>query len=106
MAQAVNSIQRFLVERTRLGIPAIFHNEALNGGVAPDFTVLPNAIGIGPSGDPEAVTEMANPIRHQMRSVGLLQALSPVMDVARDSRWGRVHETYGEDPYLVSALSV
>ncbi|PDQ36378.1 MAG: beta-glucosidase [Candidatus Lumbricidophila eiseniae] len=106
MAQAVNSIQRFLVERTRLGIPAIFHNEALNGVVAPDFTVFPTAIGLAACWDPEAVTEMANTIRHQMRSVGLLQALSPVMDVARDSRWGRVHETYGEDPYLVSALSV
>ncbi len=49
---------------------------------------------------------MADLTRRQMRSVGLLQALSPVMDVARDARWGRVHETYGEDPYLASALSV
>lgn len=106
MARTVNSIQRFLVERTRLGIPAIFHNEALNGVLAPDFTVFPTAIGLAAGWNPDAVEEMADLIRRQMRSVGLLQALSPVMDVARDARWGRVHETYGEDPYLVSALSV
>ncbi len=106
MARTVNSIQRFLVERTRLGIPAIFHNEALNGVLAPDFTVFPTAIGLAAGWNPDAVEEMADLIRRQMRSVGLLQALAPVMDVARDARWGRVHETYGEDPYLVSALSV
>ena len=105
-AATVNEIQRFLVERTRLGIPAIFHNEALNGVLAPDFTVFPTAIGLAASWDPDAVEEMADLIRRQMRSVGLLQALAPVMDVARDARWGRVHETYGEDPYLASAFSV
>lgn len=106
IARTVNSIQRFLIERTRLGIPAIFHNEALNGVLAPDFTVFPTAIGLAATWDPEAVEAMADLTRRQMRSVGLLQALSPVMDVARDARWGRVHETYGEDPYLVSAMSV
>ena len=105
-AATVNEIQRFLVERTRLGIPAIFHNEALNGLLAPDFTVFPTAIGLAASWNPEAVEEMADLVRRQMRSVGLLQALAPVMDVARDARWGRVHETYGEDPYLASAFSV
>lgn len=105
-AATVNEIQRFLVERTRLGIPAIFHNEALNGLLAPDFTVFPTAIGLAASWDPEAVEEMADLVRRQMRSVGFLQALAPVMDVARDARWGRVHETYGEDPYLASAFSV
>ncbi|HEY2557040.1 MAG TPA: glycoside hydrolase family 3 N-terminal domain-containing protein [Diaminobutyricibacter sp.] len=105
-ASTVNEIQHFLVERTRLGIPAIFHNEALNGVLAPDFTVFPTAIGLAASWNPDAVEEMAELIRRQMRSVGLLQALAPVMDVARDARWGRVHETYGEDPYLASAFSV
>ncbi|MFI0961237.1 beta-glucosidase [Streptomyces sp. NPDC021080] len=105
-ARTVNQIQRFLVERTRLGIPAIFHNEALNGVIAPDFTVFPTAIGLAAGWNPDAVEAMADLIRRQMRSVGLLQALAPVMDVARDARWGRVHETYGEDPYLASALSV
>ncbi|RZU65232.1 beta-glucosidase [Microterricola gilva] len=105
-AHTVNEIQHFLVENTRLGIPAIFHNEALNGVIAPDFTVFPTAIGLAASWNPEAVGDMAELIRRQMRSVGFLQALAPVMDVARDARWGRVHETYGEDPYLASALSV
>lgn len=66
--------------------------------VAPHFTHFPTAIGLAATWDPEAVREMANLLRRQMRSVGLLQALSPVMDVARDARCGRVHETYGEDP--------
>lgn len=105
-ARSVNSIQKYLVENTRLGIPAIFHNEALNGVLAPDFTVYPTAIGLAASWNPEAVGQMADLMRQQMRSVGLLQALAPVMDVARDARWGRVHETYGENPYLASALSV
>lgn len=105
-ASAVNAIQRFLVERTRLGIPAIFHSEALNGVVAPEFTVFPTAIGLAATWNPDAVKEMADLTRRQMRSVGFLQALAPVMDVARDARWGRVHETYGEDAYLASALSV
>ncbi|WP_292826707.1 glycoside hydrolase family 3 N-terminal domain-containing protein [Microbacterium sp.] len=105
-ARSVNSIQKYLVENTRLGIPAIFHNEALNGVLAPDFTVFPTAIGLAASWNPEAVGQMADLMRQQMRSVGLLQALAPVMDVARDARWGRVHETYGENPYLGSALSV
>lgn len=106
IAKTVNSIQRYLVTETRLGIPAIFHNEALNGVVAPHFTHFPTSIGLAATWDPEAVREMADLMRRQMRSVGLLQALSPVMDVARDARWGRVHETYGEDPYLVTAMSV
>jgi beta-glucosidase len=106
IAKTVNAIQRYLVDETRLGIPAIFHNEALNGVVSRGFSHFPTAIGLAATWDPEAVQEMADILRRQMRSVGLLQALSPVMDVARDARWGRVHETYGEDPYLVSAMSV
>jgi beta-xylosidase len=106
IAKTVNSIQHYLVTETHLGIPAIFHNEALNGVAAPDFMSFPTAIGLAATWDPAGVEEMADLIRRQMRSVGLLQALAPVMDVARDARWGRVHETYGEDPYLVSSMSV
>jgi beta-glucosidase len=106
IAKTVNAIQRYLVTHTRLKIPAIFHNEALNGVVAPQFTHFPTPIGLAATWDPQAVEEMADLMRRQMRSVGMLQALSPVLDVARDARWGRVHETYGEDPYLVSALGV
>jgi beta-xylosidase len=106
IAKSVNAIQRYLVTETRLKIPAIFHNEAMSGVVAPHFTAFPTSIGLAATWDPAAVEEMADIIRRQMRAVGLLQALSPVMDVARDARWGRVSETYGEDPYLVSAMSV
>jgi beta-glucosidase-like glycosyl hydrolase len=106
LAQAVNAIQRYLVTETRLKIPAIFHNEAMSGVVAPHFTAFPTLIGLAATWDPAAVEAMADLIRRQMRAVGLLQALAPVMDVARDARWGRVSETYGEDPYLVSAMSV
>jgi beta-xylosidase len=106
IAKSVNAIQRYLVTETRLRIPAIFHNEALNGVVAPNFTAFPTPIGLAATWDPDAVQEMADIMRRQMRSVGMLHALAPVMDVARDARWGRVTETYGEDPYLVSAMSV
>jgi beta-glucosidase len=106
IAKTVNAIQRYLVTETRLKIPAIFHNEALNGVVAPHFTAFPTPIGLAATWDPEAVEEMAGIMRRQMRAVGLLHALAPVMDVARDARWGRVTETYGEDPYLVGAMSV
>jgi beta-glucosidase len=106
IAKTVNAIQRYLVTETRLKIPAIFHNEALNGVVAPHFTHFPTPIGLAAMWNPQAIEEMADLMRRQMRSVGMLQALSPVMDIARDARWGRVHETYGEDPYLVTALGV
>src|SRR5262249_13432512 len=80
--------------------------EALNGVVAPGFSAFPTPIGLAATWDPAAVQEMADILRRQMRAVGLLHALAPVMDVARDARWGRVTEAYGEDPYLVSAMSV
>jgi beta-xylosidase len=106
IARSVNAIQRYLVTETRLKIPAIFHNEALNGVVAPGFTAFPTPLALAAAWDPDAVQEMADVMRRQMRAVGMLHALAPVMDVARDARWGRVTETYGEDPYLVSAMSV
>lgn len=106
IAALTNGIQRFLREETRLGIPAIVHAEALSGVVAPGFTAFPTGIGLAATWDPEAIEEMAGLIREQMRAVGLRQALSPVMDIARDPRWGRVHETYGEDVYLACAMSV
>jgi beta-glucosidase len=106
IAKTINALQRYLVTQTRLKIPAIFHNEALNGVVSPYFMHFPTPIGLAATWDLESVEDMAKIMRRQMRSVGMLQALSPVMDLARDARWGRVHETYGEDPYLVSAMSI
>lgn len=106
IAGAVTGIQHYLLERTRARIPAIFHNEALNGVVAPGCTSFPTAIGLAATWNPAGVEEMTTLIREQMRALGLTHALSPVLDVARDARWGRVHETYGEDPYLASAFGV
>jgi beta-xylosidase len=106
IAKSVNAIQQYLVTETRLKIPAIFHNEALNGVVAAGFTAFPTPIALAATWDSDAVQEMADIMRRQMRAVGMLHALAPVMDVARDARWGRVTETYGEDPYLVGAMSV
>lgn len=88
------------------GIPPIRHNEALTGQMTHDSTVFPSAIGLGATFDPETVKEMADIIRRQMVAEGTRQALSPVMDVARDPRWGRMGETYGEDPTLCAAMSV
>jgi beta-glucosidase len=106
LAAAANAIQHFLVSKTRLGIPAMVHGEALNGVVAPGFTSFPTAIGLAATWDADGVWEMAELIGRQLRTVGVRQALSPVLDIARDARWGRVHETYGEDVYLASAMSV
>ena len=106
LARLVGAIQRQYTTRTRLGIPALIHQEALNGFMAGGHTVFPTGIGLAATFSPDLVEEMADLIRRQMRRLGFGQALSPVMDVALDPRWGRVHETYGEDPYLCAAFSV
>jgi beta-glucosidase len=105
-ARLVESIQRFLVEETEWGIPAILHIEALSGGVIPEATNFPVAIGLGATWDPEQIQEMADVIRKQMKALGIRHALSPVMDIARDLRWGRIGETYGENPTLGARMSV
>ncbi|MEV7608544.1 glycoside hydrolase family 3 N-terminal domain-containing protein [Microbacterium sp. NPDC089320] len=105
-ARLATQIQRVSVERTRLGIPALIHTEALNGVMGGGHTVFPTAIGLAATWSPDLIEEMADVIRVQMHRIGLRQALSPNMDIAPDPRWGRVHETYGEDPYLSAALSV
>ena len=101
-----NGIQKFLKENTRLGIPAIVHEEALCGYTAKDATVFPQIIGAASTWEPELIRAMTQIIRKQLRAVGAHQALSPVLDVARDPRWGRTEETYGEDPYLISRMGV
>jgi beta-glucosidase len=105
-AEIVGRIQRVAVERTRLQVPILFHSEALNGFMTGGHTVFPTPIGLSATWSPELVRTMAETIQEDMRRVGARQALSPVMDVALDPRWGRVHETYGEDPYLVAVMSV
>ncbi|MFH8249018.1 glycoside hydrolase family 3 N-terminal domain-containing protein [Microbacterium sp. B2969] len=105
-ARIVGELQRTAIEGTRLGIPLLIHIEALNGLLAGGHMVFPTPIGLAATWSPELVQEMADTIRKQMIRVGVRQALSPNMDIALDPRWGRVHETYGEDPYLAAALSV
>jgi beta-glucosidase len=103
-AELANVIQRTLVEHTRLGIPAIIHEESTGGFCARGATQFPQAIGLASTWDPALLTRVADVIRRQMRAVGARHTLAPVLDVARDPRWGRVEETYGEDPYLCGTL--
>ncbi len=106
IAVFVNGLQRFLVENTRLGIPAIVHEECLSGFIAREATIFPQIIGLASAWEPELVERMTEAIRNQMLAVGVRQGLSPVLDVARDPRWGRMEETFGEDPYLIARMGV
>lgn len=100
------SLKQEEIIKSACGIPPLRHNEALTGQMSKDSTVFPSAIGLAATWDPDVVQEMADIIRKQMVAEGTRHALSPVMDVARDPRWGRVGETYGEDPTLCAAMSV
>ncbi|MGY1750656.1 beta-xylosidase/alpha-l-arabinosidase [Modestobacter sp. SYSU DS0511] len=103
-ARVLAQTQRGIVEGSRLGIPAIAHEECLTGFTAWQATVFPIPLAWGASFDAESVHTMARGIGDLMRSVGVHQGLSPVLDVSFDHRWGRTEETIGEDPYLVAAL--
>jgi beta-xylosidase len=103
-ARVLAQTQRGIVENSRLGIPAIAHEECLTGFTAWQATVFPTPLAWGASFDPQSIETMAAGIGDLMRSVGVHQGLSPVLDVAFDHRWGRTEETIGEDPYLVAAL--
>jgi beta-glucosidase len=100
-----NRIQKYLVDETRLGIPAIFVDEGQHGMMRPEATVFPQAIGLACSWNPDLFEQVYKVVANEMRSRGTHHALSPVIDVCRDPRWGRVEETYGEDPYLNGVLS-
>jgi beta-glucosidase len=104
-AETVNAVQKFLVEGTRLGIPAVPFDEALHGLVRGGATAFPQAIGLAAAWDPELMSEVAAAIAEETRSRGIRQVLSPVVNIARDVRWGRTEETYGEDPYLSARLA-
>jgi beta-glucosidase len=105
-AEFVNAAQHWAVEHTRLGIPILMHEEALHGYVARGATSFPQAIGLASTWDPELVTRVFSVASREMRARGAFLALAPVVDVARDPRWGRIEETYGEDPYLVSQIGL
>ena len=103
-ARTANEIQRYLVEQTRLGIPAILHEEACSGLLTRAANVFPQATGIGAAFEPELAEEMGRIIRTQMMAMGARQALAPLLDITRDPRWGRTEETYGEDRYLTAQM--
>jgi len=105
-AKAANRLQRFLVEETRLGIPAIIHEECCSGAMVLGGTMYPQMIGLAATFQPELAEMMTSAIRQQLLAIGARQALAPVLDLARDPRWGRIEETFGEDPTLTSHFSV
>ena len=105
-ALATNAIQKYLREHTRLGIPAFFIDEALHGLMAYGSTSFPQAIGLASTWDPDLVQEVFTAAAHEMRARGENYALTPVLDLAREPRWGRTEETYGEDPFLGSRMGV
>jgi len=101
-----NAAQRYAVEKTPLGIPRLFQGEALHGFMENGSTSFPQCLGLASTWDPDLVREVFNAAGDEMASAGVNQAFTPVIDLARDPRWGRTEETYGEDPYLVSRMGV
>lgn len=104
-AERINGIQRFFLQRSRLGIPIIPFEEALHGLPLPGATVFPQAIGLAATWDTALMGRVATAISREARSRGIRQVLSPVVNLATDVRWGRVEETYGEDPLLASRMA-
>src|SRR3990172_217260 len=106
MAVLANTLQRFFAEETRLGIPVFFHEECLHGLAAKDSASYPLPIALASTFNPPVIQEIFRLVAKETRSRGAHQALTPVLDVARDPRWGRVEETFGEDPYLVAQMAL
>ncbi|MDR3459775.1 MAG: glycoside hydrolase family 3 N-terminal domain-containing protein [Verrucomicrobiae bacterium] len=106
MAELTNAIQKFFLQESRLGIPVLFHEECLHGLAAKDATSFPQPVGLGATFNPALVESLYAMAAYEARVRGTHQALTPVVDVARDARWGRVEETYGEDPFLNTQLGI
>jgi beta-glucosidase len=106
MAELANAVQKFFKENLRLPIPVVIHEECLHGHAAVGATSFPQPIGLASTFDPDLVRRVYEATAQETRIRGAHQALTPVVDVARDPRWGRVEETFGEDPYLVSRMGV
>lgn len=104
VAALANEVQRFLIDETRLGIPAIIHEESLHGLLSRDAPCFQQSIGAAAAWDADLVRAMATTLRRRMLATGARQSMAPVLDITRDPRWGRVEETYGEDPYLAAEL--
>jgi beta-glucosidase len=103
--QALNALQRFLRNETRLGIPAIAHEECLLGLMARGATLFPSPLAYAATWNPDLIEQVGVQIGLECREVGCHQGLAPVLDVSRDVRWGRTEETFGEDPYLVGVMA-
>ncbi len=104
--RTVNAIQKRIIENSRLGIPAIFHDETLHGFAKAGATSFPHSIALAATWDVDLMDRVAEAIAREARAAGCRQALSPVINIANDPRWGRTQETYGEDPYLTSRMAV
>src|SRR5215207_1692706 len=102
----INAAQKYVIEHSRLGIPVMFHEEALHGLAAPGATSFPQAIALAGTWNVDLVGEVFSTTALEARKRGAHHVLSPVLDLARDPRWGRMEETYGEDPYLVARMGV
>ena len=103
--RALNRLQKFMLEETRLGIPVMAHEECLSGLMIRGATLFPSSLGYGATWNPDLIEAVGRAIGDEARSVGCRQGLAPVLDVARDARWGRTEETFGEDPYLTGVLA-
>ncbi len=99
-----NAAQRYQLERTRLGIPLLFRGEGLHGFMSHGATSFPQALALASTWDPDLVRDVFTVVADEMSAAGVHQAFTPVLDLARDPRWGRTEETYGEDPYLVTRI--
>lgn len=106
MAATVAGLQEIAINETRLGIPLLIQAEALSGFLSGGHMVFPTPTGLAATWSPDLVEEMTDLIRQQMLRVGVRHALSPNLDLGLDPRWGRVHETFGEDPYLTASMGV
>lgn len=105
-AEFTNAIQRWVKANTRLGIPVLFHDEALHGLEGPQATSFPQAIALASTWNPELVERIMAVTAAEARARGTHQVLAPVVDIARDPRWGRIEETFGEDPYLAGQMGM
>lgn len=102
----INALQRWALEDTRLGIPVLLHEESLHGYMATEATMFPQAIALAGSFDTDLMRRVQSVIAREVRSRGVPLVLSPVVDIVRDPRWGRIEETWGEDPYLAAEMGV
>ena len=102
----MNEVQKYMREKTRLGIPVFTLTESLHGSVHDGSTIFPQAIALGSTFNPILAYEMTSAIAKELSAQGITQSLTPVIDVCRDLRWGRVEECFGEDPFLVSRMGV